>query len=342
MAPTLEAPLSESGFGICITGATTLLGKELLGSLGAAAIDLRKLHAVDALNVETTQVEFRGKTQTVGLLNAEVLEEVDLVFVAGEPDDAGRVLLDDAADAGCLVLDLVGYRRDPSLPMLFGRNPGALEALRETGIALCPDAMTLALVALGAALRPLGLQQLRGTCMMSASVAGEAGVRELSGQVGALFNSQTPPRKVFEHGLAFDLLPGRGEALESGWMPQELLAAAQAAHVLGLPAGGVAIDEVIVPVFVGMGLSLQAYGPGLNVEVVRQAVDQTDLIERHREIHAGAMPRGMSGESTLALSRLRPDPAGSGVHCFLSADPMRLAASNAVQALLGLVELDLL
>lgn len=335
--------MAEAGYGICVTGATTLLGQEVLGALAESPVALRVFHPVDALSVETTELSFRGKILTVGLLNTEVLEEVDLVLVAGMPSAQDAEMLNEAAEAGCLVLDLVGFRPTVSGdPLIFGRSPAALEALRETGAGTSPGALALALSGVGAALRPLGLAQIRGTAMMSASIAGEPGVRELSGQVAALFNSQTPPRTVFEHGLAFDLLPAWGKEQASGWMAQELLAATQASRVLGLPPGAVAVDQVLVPLFVGLGLSLQCYGQGLSVEAVQRAVDDFPGLQLYRQIEPGLMPRGMAGQTELAVGRVRPDPAGGGVQLFVAADPMRVPAANAVQAVLGLIELDLI
>lgn len=335
--------MAEAGYGICVTGATSLLGQEVLGALGESEIALRVFHPVDALSVETTELPFRGKHLTVGLLNAEILDEVDLVLVAEMPDEKEAELLNEAAAAGCLVLDLVGFRPPgPETPLVFGRSAGALEALRETGAGAAPGALALALAGIGAALRSLGLVQIRGTAMMSASIAGEKGVRELSGQVAALFNSQTPPRVVFEHGLAFDLLPAWGKEQASGWMDQELIAAAQASRVLGLPPGAIAVDQVLVPLFVGLGLSLQCYGQGLSVESVSQAVDDFPGLQLFRQLEPGLMPRGMAGQTTLAVGRVRPDPSGGGVQLFVAADPMRVPAANAVQAVLGLIELDLL
>jgi aspartate-semialdehyde dehydrogenase len=334
--------MAEAGYGICVTGATSLLGQEVLGALAKSPIALRVFHPVDALSVETTELSFRKKMLTVGLLNPEVLDEVDMVLVAAPVTDEEAAMLDSAAEAGCLVLDMVGYRKPGSgTPLLFGRSAGPLEALRETGAGTCPGALALALVGIGAAIRPLGLAQIRGTAMMSASIAGEKGVRELSGQVAALFNSQTPPRAVFEHGLAFDLLPGWGKVQASGWMESELVAAAQASRVLGLPPGAIAVDQVLVPMFVGLGLSLQIYGQSLSVESVSQAVDEFPGLQLFRQLEPGLMPRGMAGSSELAVGRVRPDPAGQGIQLFVAGDPMRLPAANAVQALLGMIELDL-
>ena len=335
--------MAEAGYGICVTGATSLLGREVLGALSESPIELRVFHPVDSLSVEITELSFRKKPLSVGLLTAVVLEEVDLVLVAGPVAEKDAELLDEAAEAGCLILDLAGYRTPGAgIPLLVGRSAGPLEALRETGLGTCPGALALALVGLGAALRPLGLGQIRGTAMMSASIADEKGVRELSGQVAALFNSQTPPRVVFEYGLAFDLLPGWGQPQPSGWLQSELIAAAQASHVLGLRPGAVAVDQVLVPMFVGLGLSLQIYGQGINVESVNQAVDDFDGLQLYRQLEPGLMPRGMAGSAELAVGRVRADPAGQGVQLFVSGDPMRLPAANAVQAVLGLIELDLL
>jgi len=60
--------------------------------------------------------------------------------------------------------------------------------------------------------RQAPLSSVEATVLLPASHWGPPGVEELSRQVVSLFNSQPPPRRVFEHGLAFDLMPLVGAA----------------------------------------------------------------------------------------------------------------------------------
>jgi aspartate-semialdehyde dehydrogenase len=69
---------------------------------------------------------------------------------------------------------------------------------------------------------------------------------ELSRQVVALLNGQTPPRKVFQNGLAFDLVPQIGEADDSGWSDWERTVSEDVLAMTGLH---VQVTGVAVPLF---------------------------------------------------------------------------------------------
>src|SRR5690606_29009568 len=112
-------------------------------------------------------------------------------------------------------------------------------------------------ILLGSVLGPLHRAGLSGpttaTVLVPASLQGRDGIDELSRQVVAMFNQGTPPRKVFPHGLAFDLLPRIGAPDPSseggaGWTLREREVADQAARLVGLEQD-VAATLVGVPVF---------------------------------------------------------------------------------------------
>lgn len=333
--------MSEHGLRVAVAGATGALGQEVLAALDQGPLAIAELLPLASMAATTTEIRWRGKELTVGLVDADTLEGADLVF-ACLPRGAEDELLKEVAEAGCLVVDLAGiFLTDRGTPVLgLGLNPVEHEAVRERGAFIAPDGLALTLAALAAPLREHGLVGMRGTALLSASRAGRSGIEELSGQVAALFNSQDPPRKVFHEGLAFDLVPGWGEGLGE-WSRDELISAAMAGRIAGVNPAVIGLSTVLTPTFLGLGLSLHLLTERpLGLEQLQQIVEASP----HMELGAGRalQPRSRGGNPVVSVGRLREDRAGLGLHLWATVDPMRLAAASAVATTAQLLQDGLL
>lgn len=336
--------MADSGVSIALIGATGALGEELIVNLEEAPFEVRELIPIASRASTRPTVDFKGQSLRVQELRTEAVESANLVFVALPPGQ-GEDLLLDLADSGAPLLDLTGlWAEDPSVPLVAaGLNTAELEGARAGGPVGCPHPLALALATLGAAMRPrFELDAARGTALLPAASAGRRGIEELSGQVVASFNSKDPPRVVFPDGLAFNLLPTWGEVLPGGWTALETRVAEQAARLLGLVPQRFAVGVALAPLFAGMSLALhlRAEGQGFDAEQLTRALSTS---ERLRLVGGRALtPRAQLERAGLALGRLRNDPSGDGVHLWVSADPLRLAASNAVAVAASLVERGLI
>src|SRR5690606_33204547 len=133
-----------------------------------------------------------------------------------------------------------------------------------------------------------------------------------SRQVVALFNSATPPRRVFPEGLAFDLLPQLGPTDEQGHTEEERRIVDELARLVGLTAPS-DVQIVGVPVFSGMSATLAVRAqrrvpPELVAQIlvdggVRLADDPAPrYVPRPRRVegrpfaHAGRIRQGPGGE----------------------------------------------
>jgi aspartate-semialdehyde dehydrogenase len=186
----------------------------------------------------------------------------------------------------------------------------------------------------------------RGMVMHSAALRGRGGVEELSNQVVSLFNSRTPQRKVFEHGLAFDLEPLVGQPGDSGWSDHELRISGQAATLLGLAPDRLVLSAMIGPWFNGIAFSLQLEtDSGLDAARVASIFEAAPSLALASGVSADELPRPrrVDGSPQLQVGRLRDDPSGGSVHLWAVADELRFgAAGNAVSLLAALLEDDLI
>ena len=131
----------------------------------------------------------------------------------------------EALRAGVPVVDCTGFlgESDEAPYLVPWVNPEAMQRAVEQGAISVPGSASILLAsALGPLMRAGIVGEIQSTLMYPASSSGRDGIEELSKQVVALFNAGTPPRRVFEHGLAFDLIPQMGPADDDGWSDIEL------------------------------------------------------------------------------------------------------------------------
>jgi len=166
--------------------------------------------------------------------------------------------------------------------------------------------------------------------MLSASTAGRAGVEELSKQVVALFNSSTPPRGVFGHGLAFDILPEASASRDDGWCQGELQVTADLSAMM---EHGFEVEPtlVLVPLFSGMAAQITLR---LGKQVPLQLLERILGDGGCRLPQDGALlrPRSVEGKPFVHLGRLRLSADGQSFHCWAVMDNLRTSAMCAVSS----------
>jgi aspartate-semialdehyde dehydrogenase len=332
---------------IGLAGATGALGKEILVVLDEAPWRPSKVVALASPSTSVPFVEYGDQQVAVDDLETEAFEDLDALLLA-VPQPVARVTGERAVAAGVPVIDCSGaFADDPGVPLIIPWvNPEALgEMPSQVVVAIPSPSATLLASALGV-LRRAGVRgEVDATVFLPASVFGREGMEELSAQVIALFNQRTPPRRVFDHGLAFDLLPQVGSVDEDGWSEVELRAERELRRLTGL-VEPMSITVVGVPLFSGISASVHLRTP--------QPVDP-DLVARILG-EGGAVlpkavgprylprPRRVNAEPFVHVGRVRRDLSGGGVHLWVSLDNLRgtaaiaVATAGAVLKRLGLLD----
>ena len=181
--------------------------------------------------------------------------------------------------------------------------------------------------------RSVGLRRVIGTAFEAVSGAGCAGIESLQAEAIALFGQrEVPEPTIFPHGIAFNCIPVVGEAGKEGETEAEEALLRGLRRLLGaeLP---VAVTAVRVPTFSGTGASIA-------VEVAEElsAAELSELLAKSPgvTVPGDAMPspsiREAAESEMVLVGRVRSDPSCErGLLFWLAADPVRLAASNAVR-----------
>ncbi len=326
----------EAAIRVGLAGATGAVGEQVLAALDGVPWRPTVLAYARAAST-TPRVTYGDDDLPVDDLADLDAGSLDALIVA-LPREAARAVVDAAAAAGCPVVDLSGFRlEDLDTPIVLPSfDDRALTGEAPTDVVTVPGAAaTLLASVLGPVSRAAPMARVEATVMLPASAWGHAAVGELSRQVVSLFNSQPPPRKVFPHGLAFDLLPGVGPVRASGWTEAELRATAEIARLTGLR---VDVTLVGVPVFSGVSATLRfepdaAMDPDTLGRVLSSAGVGLDGGGDGRTI---PRPRRVEGHAEAQVTRIRP-AAGGAVHLWAAQDNLAAAGASAVRAVEGLL-----
>jgi len=330
----------SDGLRVGVVGATGAVGGEVLDLLSESSLEIAELALVASEESLGKDVEFQGNVYPVQT-EAPRLAALDVIFLCAPAvislEYARQAL---HAEVPCIDVSgaLAGSREVPLRVAAFG-TPSAAD---ETPLLVSPPGGALALAL---ALRPLeeaaGLRRITGTLLEAASWRGREGIDALYRESIALFNQEELPEpEVFGRPVAFDCIAALGEVDEETGASEREEAVSDALSRLLAGTPGIALTIVQVPAFVGLGASLmiETERP-LDPALAEGVLGKAPGIERWDDDADGATLRAAAGFQEVLAARVRRDPsAENALQLWLAADPLRLAAANAVRlavALLG-------
>ncbi|CRC74402.1 semialdehyde dehydrogenase [Salmonella enterica subsp. enterica serovar Typhi] len=165
----------SEGWNIAILGATGAVGEALLETLAERQFPVGEIYALARHESAGEHLRFGGKSVIVqDAADFDWTQAQLAFFVAGA--EASAAWIDDATNAGCLVIDSSGlFALEPDVPLVVPEvNPYVLADYRNRNVIAVADSLTSQLLA---ALKPLidqgGLSRIAVTSMLSASAQGK-------------------------------------------------------------------------------------------------------------------------------------------------------------------------
>lgn len=341
---------TDPRYTVAVVGASTLLGKELLGILKERAFPVTPLVTPAKIEAEPDLPVLDLAADFASSAGDEAVDvEPDFVFLAGplrpSRDGRKREFLDSPerlADARhAKVIDLGGFLADHAggtlrIPTLEWTATGAEGGdAPDPKFCVAPHPAVLVIARLLLALhRRFPIASAVCEVIGSASEIGPRAIVELQKQTMNLLSFQKFPQEVFGAQLAFNLLPrlkrGRSQPGESGAAEQRIRK--ELRGTLGGRMPLPALRFLQAPVFHSLAVSIFVR--------TREPVPIASLGETL--VGAGARLRKPSeappsqveatGSSDILLDALATDPADpNGVWIWAVADNLRLAATNAVE-----------
>ena len=321
---------------VAILGATGAVGREMMKILAERNFPVEELHLLASQRSVGQKVEWQGKELTVELACDEAFEGMDIVLGAAENDIAER-FAPAIVKAGAVFVDnSSAFRLNPDVPLVVPEiNPQ--DALNHKGIISNPNCTTIiSLVAVNALNAASPIEAMVASSYQATSGAGAAGPVELMEQVDALRKGEKPEIKVFQHQIAFNVIPQIGGEAFEGYTSEEMKLQNEGRKIMHLPELKVSCTCVRVPVVRSHSVSI--------VVKTREKVS----VERAKELIAAApgcrlvddlknkvypMPLDTSDQDIVFVGRIREDlTSDTGLNLWCCGDQVRKgAATNAVQ-----------
>ncbi|MCA9510603.1 MAG: hypothetical protein KC560_07865 [Myxococcales bacterium] len=332
----MTAPARREGLRIAVAGASGAVGSELVAVLGERRFPVAELLPFATDRSLGRDVEIDDEVIAIEA-EAPPLRGLDLLFVC-TPRGAALDLVRAALRAEVACIDCSGaLARSAEVPLgLADRSPAA--ELVGAPLVAAPSGPALAWGRVLAALDDAaGVERVTGTVLQSAAHAGRDGIEALSDETVAVLAQQEPPEPaVFAGPVAFDCLP-RETAAEAE-ADEDALAAELARVVARILGRDVPLDAafVQVPAFVGEASALTVeLRRALSPEQAREVLAKTAGVALHPAgdaLLAGPTLRDAAGSDDVLVGGVRRDRAhANGLALWLVADPVRIAASNAVK-----------
>ena len=321
-----------------VVGATGTLGRDLIGVLEEAALGLTELRAIAGDRSLGEDIEYAGEQLPVqsGEFDFVGLDAVILCT----PPAVSLELIRHALRVEVPCIDCSGALLASSDVPLVMADLGAHDGVSAAPLIASPTGATLVWgPVLSALQREAGLVRVVGTVLHSASSEGRDGISTLSEQTLALIGQQEMPETEPIAGpLAFSSVPHAsadseekdGTALAESQLRtslhrllgREVAVSSSSVYVPTFAGqGGALIGETERPVLLGRAASLLAGAPGIEVMNEDDDVSTRDAV----------------GSDTIRVARLRvdasPSESGGNLMFWLAADPVRLAAINALKLL---------
>jgi aspartate-semialdehyde dehydrogenase len=285
---------------------------------------------------EAVLTEFDGEPRILAPAGHGALEGVHLAFFCEDPATGGAYR-DWPERVGCLAIDLSDSATGlTDLPLASTSSPrGPLAPSR--GWLAAPHPLAHLLVSLLAPLEErVRLEGVRGVILRPAADFGQEGLDELLQQSVSLLNFSQPPSRVFQHQLAFNLIPA--EAMEAdGGLSSRL--AAQVTALLGRPELPCRLFLAVAPVFHAHTIILQVEFEGRPSEAALR-----DLLRSSGEVRVAPRPltaAEVADERLPHVGLVRPEAGGRAAWLWAVADRVSQAgAEEAVRLAERMLKVD--
>ena len=328
---------------VAILGATGAVGREMMKILSERNFPVSELHLLASQRSVGQKVEWQGQELTVELACDEAFEGMDIVLGAAENDIAER-FAPAIVKAGAVFVDnSSAFRLNPDVPLVVPEiNPQ--DALNHKGIISNPNCTTIiSLVAVNALNAASPIEALVASSYQATSGAGAAGPVELMDQVDALRRGERAEIKVFQHQIAFNVIPQIGGEAFEGYTSEEMKLQNEGRKIMHLPELKVSCTCVRVPVIRSHSISATVlFDRPVTVAQAREVLAKAPGVKLVDDLanKQYPMPLETSGQDIVYVGRIRPDLINpNGLCLWCCGDQVRKgAATNAVQIAELLIE----
>lgn len=321
-----------------IIGATGAVGQEMIKVLHERNFPVDELRLLASSRSAGKNLDTPFGKIIVQETTADSFAGLDIVLGAADNDTAKR-FAKDIVDAGAVFVDnSSAFRMDPDVPLVVPEI-NADDALNHHGIISNPNCSTIiTLVAIGAINRMSKIKALYASTYQATSGAGAAGPVEMYDQTKMVIEGREDEiePKVFQHQIAYNLIPQIGGFDEVGYSSEEMKLQNEGRKIMHLPELKVSCTCVRVPVERSHAISAVVITENkLNLDDVKAAIAEAPGAKLYDDPNNSIYPMPLitSNQDLVYVGRIRADLVNeNGINLWCCGDQVRKgAATNAVQ-----------
>lgn len=321
-----------------IIGATGAVGREMIKILGERSFPIDELRLLASSRSAGKIVETPWGSITIQETTEDSFEGLDVVLGAADNDTAKHFAPSIKAAGAVFVDNSSAFRMDPDVPLVVPEiNPEDVEWNK--GIISNPNCSTIiTLMAVNPINKLSKITSMVASTYQATSGAGAAGPLEMYEQSQQILdgrNDEIEP-KVFQHQIAYNLIPQIGGFDEVGYSSEEMKLQNEGRKIMHLPGLKVSCTCVRVPVERSHAISAVVVTEDkLDLNDVRKAISEAPGAKLYDDPDNSVypMPLVTSDQDIVYVGRIRRDLVNDkGINLWCCGDQVRKgAATNAVQ-----------
>ena len=321
---------------VAVLGATGAVGREMLKVLEERRFPITQLQALASSRSAGKQLPFAGGTVTVEEATDASFEGMDIVLGAAS-NEMAKKFAPAIVKAGAVFVDnSSAFRMQDDVPLIVPEiNPE--DAKRHHGIISNPNCSTIITMVAVAGLNRLSpIRSMVASTYQAVSGAGAEGLKELESQAKAYVAGEPMEVKVFQHQIAFNLIPQIGTDTGNGYTTEEMKMQNEGRKIMHLPELKVSCTCVRVPVMRSHSISVTLRTERkISVEEARAAIAAAPGCRLVDDLanQSYPMPLDTSDQDIVFVGRIRDDLTDeNGLSLWCCGDQVRKgAATNAIQ-----------
>lgn len=321
-----------------IIGATGAVGREMIKILGERSFPIDELRLLASSRSAGKIVETPWGSITIQETTEDSFDGLDVVLGAADNDTAKHFAPSIKAAGAVFVDNSSAFRMDPDVPLVVPEiNPEDVEWNK--GIISNPNCSTIiTLMAVNPINKLSKITSMVASTYQATSGAGAAGPLEMYEQSQQILdgrNEEIEP-KVFQHQIAYNLIPQIGGFDEVGYSSEEMKLQNEGRKIMHLPELKVSCTCVRVPVERSHAISAVVVTEDkLDLNDVRKAISEAPGAKLYDDPDNSVypMPLVTSDQDIVYVGRIRRDLVNDkGINLWCCGDQVRKgAATNAVQ-----------
>ncbi len=243
---------AKKTFRVGLVGTDSLRGREIKTILSVKRFPLTHIEFFDPdVEAEYSKLtEFQDEPKVIHHLTPELLEGLDLVFLAADNETnlaCGRL----AREMNFQAIDLgETFSGQKDVPLIVAGVNDKLLSRKKFPVIANPHPATIVLSSLlHCLIAKFGISKAVAFILQPVSAFDESGIEELASQSAALLSSASLKKSVFKEQIAFNILSHTGALGADGFSAGEKQVIAEIKRVLAKPDFPISLSIIQAPVF---------------------------------------------------------------------------------------------